>query len=164
MYTKCPVCGSDNITVSDDFAFCHTCRWGEKDYNISDLLKATEKSMSYAIEDVSAYLMANDCIVSLKNLCIRFNNRIKFDTVLNGMEKRGLIQIIKTADGEKHVVLLPVPTKKCDWITVRVWSSEDDECDVPAYRIPCTLSRSQFDELRKDIETYANEWVDCESS
>jgi hypothetical protein len=158
----CPVCGNPNLKLTYESAFCPDCNWGEKDYNIQDCLDANAKSMSNAIENVAAYLMANECVVSLKNISMRFNNVNKFDTVLIGMEKRGFIKVFETADGEKHVALMLVPSKRCDWITVRVWSSEEDECGV-AYRIPCRLTEKQVEELRADVDKFTSDWIDDET-
>jgi hypothetical protein len=159
-YNSCPVCHDTNLITGSDYAYCTKCRWGIKSYEVNVMIDATRKTATDAIERISDYLMANNCIASLENLAIRFNKIVGFDTIIKGMRQRELIDIVTSADGAKQVILTLVPTNQCAWVDVELsFSTDSIEESRQHYRIPCKLNDEQQEDLRVDTEQFVIDWV-----
>ncbi len=157
----CPVCGCKTLHTGINFAYCTECRWGEKNYDIPTRVSDNEKGVQDAITRISDYLVVNGCVVTLENISIRFSNMYKLDLVLDGMEKRGIIKVFRTANNEKHVALMQLQASTCDYVDVKVSPSDVEQYQVPTYRFPCALSAEQVADLRECLEDTTKEWIAC---
>lgn len=160
----CPVCNTFDVIIGDDYAYCIKCGWGEKSYQLETVFEGTENAVSDAVDRIVDYLMANECVVSMENLSIRFSQVVGLDTIIEGMKVRQLIDVIKVADGEKHVVLLTLPVKTCKWADVTVMFDTEDSTRVQHYRIHCKLTKEQQTELIQDVQSFVADWITDEQS
>ena len=159
----CPVCGSFNIVVGDDYAYCDRCRWGEKSYDIEVVIEDTSGAVENAVNKIQDFLVANNCMAKSKDLQARFINMNGLDNILTGMEVQDRIKTFYTADGESWVALTRAIGKKvemCDWADIEIsFSTDNPPYNMIHYRIPCRLTKEQQEEMRQDINGYADEWV-----
>jgi len=161
MYCHCPVCSSDGMICSEGSYFCPTCKWNAKALYIGDktVIDGIKRYSNNIINEISEYLMVNECNMTLKELMTRFSSISEFDIILEAMKARGLIMSVKSADGKYHIIQLMMPKQSCcDWVDITMsFSNDEDPSNLMHYRVPCLFDGERVEEFRKSVENFVSD-------